>query len=119
MASKAVMNGKPIGHGGTSPMAALPWDISSPRHVQQALTDANFANATSTEFQHPVQIKLPDMVKLVGGSGSHRAQMLDDSQALSKDALQQKTVEVVEQLGSDTKDVTRCMLAFNHPVTVM
>lgn len=77
-------------------MAALPWDISSPRHVQQALIDAKFAYAICTEFQHPVQIKLPDVVKLVGGSGSHRAQMLDDSQALSKDALQQKTVEVVE-----------------------
>lgn len=96
MASKALMNGKPIGHGGTSPMAALPCDISSPRHVQQALTDAKFANATCSEFQHPIEIKLPDMVKLVGGSGSHRAQMLDDSQALSKDALQQKTIEVIE-----------------------
>lgn len=56
MASKALMSGKPIGHGGTSPMAALPWDISSPRHVQPAVEDAHFADTTCTEFQHPIQI---------------------------------------------------------------
>ena len=94
MGAKALMNGKPLGHWGTSPLAGLPWDIGSPRHVQQALTDANFADATCTEFQYPMHIELPDMVKLVAG-GSHRVPLPDSVEASGKDNSNQSAVEVL------------------------
>lgn len=95
MGTMSILKGNPVGHGDTSPMAVLPWNISSPRHVQQALTDANFADATCTEFQHPMHVNTTDMIKLVVGPGSQLAPMLDKMKASGRDNIHQEAVEVL------------------------
>ena len=86
-------------------MAMLPWDISSPRHVQQALKDAHFAAATCSEFEHPMHVSISDMVKLVVGPGSQLASMLDDMKASGRGNIHQEAEKVLNMLaGAD--DVT-------------
>ena len=94
MGVSSILNGKWIGDGDTSPMALLPWDISTPRDVQQALTDAHFADSTCTEFQHPLHLELHDAIKLIVGPGSQLAPMLDMMKASGRDNIQQEAVEV-------------------------
>ena len=100
MGTMSILKGNPVGHEGTSPMAALPWDISSPRHVQQALTDAKFADATCKEFQHPMHMQMPDVVKLVVGPGSQFAPILEKMKASGRDNIDQEAVEVLHMLAA-------------------
>lgn len=94
MGTMSILNGKPVGHGETSPLAGLPWDISAPRQVQQALTDAHFADVVCTEFQHPMHIEMSDMIKLVIGPGSQFAPMLEKMKASGRDNIHEEAVEV-------------------------
>lgn len=98
MGVSSILAGKPIGE--TSPMALLPWDISTPHGVQQALTDAHFADSTCTGFQHPLHVETPDLIKLVVGPGSQLAPMLEKMKASGRDNIQQEAVEVLQQLPS-------------------
>ena len=75
----------------TSPLAGLPWDISAPRQVQQALTDAHFADVVCTDFQHPMHIEMSDMINLVIGPGSQFAPMLEKMKA---SGIHEEAVEV-------------------------
>lgn len=113
MGTMSILKGNPIGHGDTSPTSVLPWDISSPRHVQQALTDANFADATCTEFQHPMHVSMPDMIKLVVGPGSQFAPMLDKMEASGRDNIHQEAVQVLNMLtGTDAVTVTHARIYY-------
>ncbi|KAL3134955.1 hypothetical protein ABBQ32_007915 [Trebouxia sp. C0010 RCD-2024] len=100
MGVSSILKGNPVGHGDTSPMALLPWDISAPRDVQQALTDAHFADATCTEFQHPLHMTVPDAIKFIVGPGSQLAPMLDKMKASGRENIQQEAVEAVQEATS-------------------
>lgn len=100
MGTMSILKGNPVGHGDTGPMAMLPRDISSPRHVQQALTEAKFADVTSTEFQHPMHIEMPDAVKLVVGPGSQVAPILAKMKVSGRENIDQEAVEVLNLLAA-------------------
>lgn len=113
MGTMSILKGNPVGHGDTNPLAVLPWDFSSPRHVQQALTDTHFADATCTEFQHPMHVNMPDMIKLVVGPGSQFAPMLDNMKVSGRDNIHQEAVQVLNALaGADVFALLRARICY-------
>lgn len=118
MGTMSILNGNPVGHGDISPLAMLPWDISSPRHVHQALKDAHFADATCTEFQHPMHVDMPDMVKLVVGPGSQFAPLLDKMKASGRDNIHQEAVKVLNMLAG-VDEVTVFLVGMYYQLVLM
>ena len=90
MTTMSILTGKPA----PEPAAVMPWDIGTPQNLKSALTTARFNNVTCTEYDHPVQFELPDLIKLVAGPDGQFAPMLDKMKASGRTGIYQEAAEV-------------------------
>lgn len=73
---------------------APPWGLTNPHELQQHLKDAGFKTVTCTEYTHPMDFELSDLITFLVGPHSQFAPLLDKLKAAGRESIHQEAPQV-------------------------